>query len=520
MPATISALIPQRAAPGLLARLLALLAGRPRVSTALLLLALVLVRNRHTALGSYPRMSKSYIRHPGSVPVLGVIPWAISNYDRLHDAMTDAFRQVGFKTVVITAPFSPPRFIVSDPRCIEYVLRTNFDNFVKGKFFDDRLHDILGTGIFNADGEHWRVLRKTAANIFTTRGFRMFVETIFADEMKLLVAKLDETAVAGQAIDMKDLFFRFTLDGFGMIGFGYPLHCMSRGSVPFAAAFDRMQTYLAYRVTSPSWWIEERIKASARSKFLADKRLIREFAQTIIDQRRAETAEKREARSDLLTLLMNVSADDSGRKYTDDELRDHVLNFLIAGRDTTAQVLSWTVYYLSLHPEARKKLMAEIDATLGDATYPTYEQVKGMKYANAVFSEALRLSPPVARNGKTAIEACTLPDGTFVPKGMTVGWFTYSMSRNPAVWGADAEAFRPERWIEERIRTQYENTSFNAGPRICLGKALAELEGVYVLVSMFRHFDVVAVDPSKITYANSLTLPIKGELDCRITKRR
>ncbi|KAL2920132.1 hypothetical protein HK105_200198 [Polyrhizophydium stewartii] len=500
MPATVSAIVPKRANKGLVGLILEILAKRPRWSSAVLLLAFLLVRNYNQAIGSYPRVSNSVMR--------------------TLDSFTASLKKANFKTVVATAPFIGPTFLVSDPKSVEYVLRTNFDNFVKGKFFDVRMHELLGSGIFNSDGEHWRIQRKSAATIFTTRGFRLYVETIFANEMKMLAAKLQDAAASGKTIDMQTHFFRFTLDSFGLIGFGTELNTMSKESVPFAVAFDRIQNIINYRFTSPFWWIEELLNFSAYRQFQEDRKLIRSFGQSIISQRRAEPEEIRSKRSDLLTLLMSMTIDDAGRKYTDDELCDHVLNFIIAGRDTTAQALSWTFYRLSLNPEARQKLVAEIDATLGDATYPTYEQVKGMKYANAVFSEALRLSPSVPKNGKTAVNDCVLPDGTPIPAGAQVGWYTYGMARNPAVWGPDAEEFRPERWLNERIRTQYENMSFNAGPRICLGKALAELEGVFVLVSILRLFDVEAVDPKAVTYKNTLTLPIKGELECRVVQRR
>ncbi|KAL2920115.1 hypothetical protein HK105_200181 [Polyrhizophydium stewartii] len=519
MPSTVSALVPTKPEPSLVARLLALLARRPRWAAVVLLFAALCLRNRLTAVGSYPRVSSSVPRFPGSVPILGALPWALRNYHRIHDAILEGNKALGFRTSVFSTPFTPPRFVITDPRNVEFILKTNFPNIIKGPFIKVRFQELLGDGIFNSDGEHWRLQRKTASHIFTTRAFRLFVETIFADEMKLLVARLDEAAAAGTTVDMHSLLNAFTLDSFGTIGFGVQLNSLGGKATPFAAAFDRMQYVTSFRINMATWRIKEMFDRKYAAQIASDMRLIREFAKTIIDQRRAEAAEKRETRSDLLTLLMSASADDSGRKYTDDELRDHVLNMVIAGRDTTAQALSWTLYYLSLHPEARKKLMAEIDATLGDATYPTYEQVKGMKYANAVFSEALRLSPSVSKNMKMAVEDCVLPDGTPVPAGAQLGWFTYSMSRNPAVWGADAEAFRPERWIEERIRTQYENPVFNAGPRICLGKAFAELEGVFVLASLFRQFDVVAVDPKSVTYTTSMTLPMKSGIECRISKR-
>jgi cytochrome P450 len=176
---------------------------------------------------------------------------------------------------------------------------------------------------------------------------------------------------------------------------------------------------------------------------------------------------------------------------------------------------------LSRNPDSLAKLLTEIKDTLGDATSPTYDQIKSMKYANAVFHETLRLYPSVPTEIKTANQDDTLPDGTFVPKGAVVSWSPYCMGRTTAIWGPDAKEFRPERWLEmERNPSPFDYPVFNAGPRVCLGKNMAELEGVFVIVSMLRVFEVSVLEGEKVTYANSVTLPMKDGLKVKVCKRR
>lgn len=197
-----------------------------------------------------------------------------------------------------------------------------------------------------------------------------------------------------------------------------------------------------------------------------------------------------------------------------------VLDHLCLGRDTTAQALSWTVFYLITNAGAMEKLLGEIDATLGDAENPTYDQIKGMKYANAVFHEALRLAPSVPKNLKLCLSDDVLPDGTHIPKGANILFSTWCMARDKSIWGSDAETFKPERWIDAKIPNQFEYLVFNAGPRVCLGKTFAELEGVFALVSIFRNYQVTLSDPKSIIYGNSLTLPMKNGLKCFISVRK
>ena len=166
-----------------------------------------------------------------------------------------------------------------------------------------------------------------------------------------------------------------------------------------------------------------------------------------------------------------------------------------------------------------EKLLAEIKETL-DGRPPTYEEIKGMKYANAVFSETLRLHPSVPKNIKEAIVDEVLPDGTKIPKGCMVIWSAYALGRRKDIWGPDAKVFNPDRWINPtRTMTAAEYPVFHAGPRICLGKSLAELEAVFVLVSLIGSYKISVNPDQKITYANSLTLPMKYGLKCKVARR-
>ncbi|RKO85708.1 cytochrome P450, partial [Blyttiomyces helicus] len=142
------------------------------------------------------------------------------------------------------------------------------------------------------------------------------------------------------------------------------------------------------------------------------------------------------------------------------------------GRDTTAQALSWTFYMLAKNPAVEEKLVEEVMQTLGDALAPTYDQIKTMRYANAVFHETLRLYPSVPKESKQALADDVLPDGTLVDAGMVVVWIPYAMGRSRAIWGAHAHEYKPERWLGEKDLqpSSYEYPVFNAGPRICLGR--------------------------------------------------
>ncbi|KAL2917027.1 hypothetical protein HK105_203459 [Polyrhizophydium stewartii] len=487
------------------------------VAAAVAALAFVFYRN--SAVGSGVRLPKTVKRVRGTLPIIGALVPGLTNYNRLLDFLLEEGQQHNFEPKALIIPFTTPLIFHFDPASVEFILKTEFEHCVKGDYFVSRMKQILGHGIFVSDGETWRVQRKTASHIFSTKKFREFFETVFASEMQELIARLRKSADGTTVVDMQDNFFRFTLDGFGQIGFGVELNTMQKDNVPFAAAFDRAQGVMDYRFFSPLWWLEELIVFPRWLQMRRDASTIRSFAADIVRERKAESAAVRDSRSDLLTLFMNVR-DDNGISLNDEELGDNVLNFILAGRDTTAQALSWCIYYLNKEPRTMAKLVAEIDETLGEKLAPTYDQAKSMKYANAVFHEALRLSPSVPKDSKVAAKDLVFPNGNVVPAGTAIAWVPYAMARNPNIWGSNAAEFVPERWLDSRLPSQFEYPVFNAGPRVCLGKALAELEGVYVLVSLLRQFEVRVVDLASVHYANSLTMPMRGGLKCTVRERR
>ncbi|KAI8620486.1 cytochrome P450 [Chytriomyces sp. MP71] len=435
---------------------------------------------------------------------------------QVHDLVAEMFESVKNESFVLKFPFFEPIIFINDPKIVEYILKTKFAVFEKGPIFRIRAQDVLGHGIFNADGEHWKSQRKLAANIFNVKNFKDFVNEVFTGEMDIFSDVLSNHAKHGGEFDLQELFFRFTFDSFVKIGFGINMGAMRGETIPFMTAFDNAQTHVFMRMLTPLWEFQEAYLGTGRQQ-AADVKTIREFGHKIIAQKRALGPNDKE--NDLLSLLMRVP-DDDGQTPTDELLVDYVLNFLIAGRDTTAQALSWTFFMLHKNPEARQTLEDEIATVLGGKS-PSYEQIKNdMPYANAVFHEALRLYPSVPMELKQAKKTETLPCGTIIPEGAAVAWSPYAMGRTKAIWGEDAKAFKPERWLNMKKQpSPFDYPVFNAGPRVCLGKNMAELEGCFVLVEVARQFRIAVTREKEVTYANSLTLPMKNGLKVKVHQR-
>jgi len=210
------------------------------------------------------------------------------------------------------------------------------------------------------------------------------------------------------------------------------------------------------------------------------------------------------------------------------QIRSELLNILLAGRDTTASLLSNVLFTISRRPDILANLQAELKefGLLGkDAPPPTFAQLKELKYLRAVLNESLRLYPLVPFNSREAVCDTVLPLGggkdgkspLFVPAGAICAWSLYSMHRRKDHYGADAEEFKPERWIgKDGLRPGWEYLPFNGGPRICLGQQFALTEASYTTARLLQHFCIIESRDSE-PWREWLTLTCTSFGGCKVS---
>ncbi|KAI9190506.1 hypothetical protein H9P43_001940 [Blastocladiella emersonii ATCC 22665] len=452
----------------------------------------------------------------------------------------------------VYVPFGATYVTTCEPLNLEHVLKLNFENYVKGPKFHAIHAPLLGNGIFASDGPHWKAQRKAASHLFSVAAFRDHYLDVFRERCRAVVAKLALAADQSEngaevTVDLSDYLYRFTLDSFMAIGFGLEdlqaLDAPDGTPVPFAIAFDETQRILnkRFNMSELQWTLAEWLNGD-RARLQQYTATIHGLAHEIIAARHAEPAEVSAARKDLLArfmalrkpaegdagLILSATSDSacpSSTTYSDTELRDMILNFVIAGRDTTAQSLSWTMFELICNPRALAAFRAEIDRVCPDGAEPDYHALtKELKYGQAVLSEGLRLHPSVPTEIKFAVYDDVWPDGTRIRAGEGVVWIPWVMGRLTELWGDDAAEYRPERWLDEhggknKHPGPFKYPVFNAGPRTCLGQQMVMLQGVACLVELVRRFDFEVVDPAAVTYQPALTLQFKDGLMLRVRHR-
>jgi len=441
--------------------------------------------------------------------------------DRAYDVLLDRVLKYG-KTVTIRVPGVLRIVTVVEPECVDYILNKNFNNYVKGPETQAMLKDFLGDGIFNTNGANWKRQRQIASHLFSTKEIKN-MSVVFLKHGDHLISKL-ENLPDGQSIDIQDLFQRFTLDSVGEIAFGTNVDSLNK-NVPFAKAFDMATANTDARFLMPLWnwkfsqyWLPSEIRLK---KALA---VINQFAEELIDEhlRNPDLS----AKTDLLSRYMSQT-DVDGKPFSRKYLRDVIMNFMIAGRDTTAQTLTWTFYLLSQNPEKEALLLQEIDRVLENGKIlPNFENIKSMPYLKGVVEETLRLYPPVPIDPKSAVADDVLPNGTIIKKGYSVEWSAWVLGRHPDFWDCPSE-FRPERWIYGLEQNGGKPVSYHVppyipfqyGPRLCLGQQMAYVEVKIALCLILQKFQLVLVEGQHVTYKPTITISAKNGMWMKVKKR-
>ncbi|CAM8938994.1 unnamed protein product [Rhodiola kirilowii] len=437
---------------------------------------------------------------PKTWPVFGAALEQLINYDRMHDWLVKYLAES--KTVVVPMPFTTYTYI-ADPENVEHILRTNFANYPKGEVYHSFMEVLLGDGIFNVDGDLWRKQRKTASFEFASKNLRDFSTVVFREYSLKISNILREASVTNRQVDMQELLMRMTLDSICKVGFGVEIGTLAP-DLPensFARAFDTANIIVTLRFIDPLWRIKKFLNVGSEALLDRSIKIIDEFTYSVIWKRKAEideiqsTSHDNKMKHDILSRFIELSKDPENI-LNEKSLRDVVLNFVIAGRDTTATTLSWAVYMVMTHEEVADKLYSELKTFEHDraneenvtliendpedaesfnqktaqfAELLTYESLGKLYYLHAVLTETLRLYPAVPQDPKGVLNDDILPDGTKVKAGDMVTYVPYSMGRMEYNWGPDATFFKPERWLKDgtfQNASPFRFTAFQAGPRI------------------------------------------------------
>ncbi|GAB9473894.1 Cytochrome p450 86a2 [Globisporangium polare] len=475
---------------------------------------------------------------PKGTFLLGILPELVRNLDRIYFYQEELMLKHGPRIKVPWTLFANNYIYTSNPDDVQHVLSTNFTNYLHSKQFSNAFGQLFAksfVGLNHAHtadgGEMWRVQRKLAAKVFTTTNFRLFAEDVFYKHANTMV---DIIRSQRGKCDMHEIASQYSLQAIFDISCGVPLKSVDPSlGLGFVESLGVIREQTIRRlITAPYyrffWWC---MPSEYRMK--RHEQVMAQLADTILEKRLQESGEEIEQRFDIVSLFIKkareLSEEDStaGVVLDVETLRSVFLTFIFAGWETTSSVIVWTFYMLAQYPEHQQKIVDEMEEkAIGDSTSSdlSFDDVRTLKYLDAVVSETMRLYPTVPFDTKQAVEDDHLPDGTFVPAGTEVLYNTWYMGRNNPIWGPDPLEFRPQRWLEMTARpSPYELPVFQGGPRVCPGRNMALLEVKILIARLLKLFSVKIQDGEKVKdrgFTLNTTLTIKDGLPLQMTPRK
>ncbi|KAM0854752.1 hypothetical protein ACQ4PT_050241 [Festuca glaucescens] len=481
--------------------------------------------------------SSSPVHGPRSYPVIGCLVAFYENRRRLLDWYTEMLSASPTQTIVVDRLGARRTVVTANPVNVEHILKGNFGNYPKGKPFTDVLGDLLGKGIFNVDGEMWYAQRKLVSHEFSARTLReLEVAVLEAEALDRLVPALEAAAEpGGGAVDMQDVLRRFAFDVICRVSLGVDPGCLDPAlpAPRLATAFDAAAGIIARRGAAPVaavWKIKRALDIGSERRLREEVKVIHEAVMDLIRSRKKERFLVNGARNDLLSRMIECG-------YADEEIRDMVISFIMAGRDTTSSALTWFFWLLMRHRDVERDVLDEITSMRQQqqqGSSSSSNAVEGfdlddfrrMRVLHAALSETMRLYPPVAWDSKHAAAADVLPDGTRVGAGDRVTYFQYGMGRMEAIWGSDAGDFSLDRWLALPSDgmaggvSPFKYPVFQGGPRTCLGREMAFAQMKFVACAVLRRFDLRPVDEGRTPlFLPLLTSHMAGGLNVTVRRR-
>ena len=366
---------------------------------------------------------------------------------------------------------------VMDPDLIQGILLADSDRYSKQPLYDDVLGDAIGGGLLSAEGEDWRWQRRLAAPLFRAEEMLGFTPAFVRACTPLLQRWSEARQGAEQPID-RDMTSA-TLHALQDTVLGANLAEADRRIIEQAGS-----AFLAESAWKLALTTLHMPRGTPHPGFLRMRRAgrdLRDVASRVLMKRRIQG--DGEERGDLLSRLITARDPSTGQALPDRLIVDNVVTFLMAGHETTAQALTWTLYLLALFPEWQERARDEVRQVTGGSPIMS-EQVQQLTLLEAIFQEAMRLYPPAPSLMRRVLRQVRLGGETLSP-GAAAVIPIYAVHRHHLLWDEPLR-FDPTRFAPEakarRHRCAY--MPFSTGPRNCIGASFAMVEGRVMLAAL------------------------------------
>jgi len=391
---------------------------------------------------------------------------------------------------------------VNHPDLVERVLVTDRERFGKASLSQEDLGDLLGRGLVLSEGDLWERQRERIQPAFYMDRIADYADTMTA-AVRDAAADWTGTPTVNVEDEMKGLTLRILVESM----FGSDIDYEARGvretvralQEPGQPAKQPIARMVPKWVPIPMW-----------RRYTAGIREMEALIEEVVAARGND-----DDRDDLLSMLL-TGTDEDGETMSEELLRDEMMTFLFAGHETTATALTFAWFLLARHPAVERRLVAEVGDVL-DGDHATFEDLPELDYTEQVLSEAMRLYPPVPSIPRETTERLEL-GGYTIPGGTTVAPMQWTIHRDDRFW-SDPERFDPGRFAGEDDRPRFAYFPFGGGPRRCIGKQFALVEGKLILATLVQRYHLELVSDPDIDLSVSITTRPLDPIEMRVEER-
>ncbi len=446
----------------------------------------------------------------GNIPVID-LPDLHNQIEQWADEYGDVYRlNLGYTS----------QTVVTRPSIIQKILAARPKEFIRMKKMDNIIREGGVDGVFNAEGEKWKLHRKIVAKGLDVKHQKEFYPSMVTI-LGRLYNKWSKDAESGEPFDIQRDLLRFTVDITSTLAFGTEMNTLEQEGSAIQDHMEKVFPMIFYRINQPIQW-HKLVKRKADREFEAAVSEMNKLVDEFIVSGQAKLKAHPELRENPSNLLESILvAAEEEENFSLEEVRGNLLTLLMAGEDTTAHTLNWLMYLLTIHTDAQNGLREEADRVLGDGPWMSdYSDNTALKYAEAVAFESMRFKPVAPVMLFQAQQDIELEE-FFIKKGQKI-LTQYRSAALKDEYFTEAQSFKPERWLKESkcpVHSMDAFTPFGSGPRYCPGRNLAILEIRMVLSMLFKNFDIEMVtDHKEIKEVMAFTM-MANDFKVRLKKR-
>jgi cytochrome P450 len=416
---------------------------------------------------------------PRATPDMG----ALARMAAMRRSAIDTWGQPAYEEDIIKGRFlGRASFILNSPDAIRHVLVENYENYTRTPAGIRVLRPMLGEGLLLAEGRAWKHQRRTLAPAFTPRAVTTLIPHMVSatDEM---IERLRQAADG--PVDLREAMQHMALEIAGRTMFSFEMGDLGAQLRGFVIEYGgRLANPSFFDLLLPMGWPSPRDFSRARFR----KRWTRFMASLIAARRAAGKAEGAPPR-DLFDLMVAARDPETGEVFSDDQLGDQVATMILAGHETTATALFWSLYLLALDPATQEELAAEVKVPNGNGAF----DIERLKFTRAVVDETMRLYPPAFLIARAAAGPDTIA-GMAVKPGDVILIAPWLLHRHEKLWD-EPNAFKPSRFMPGAAPPdRFAYLPFGAGPRVCIGAHFALIEATLALARIIGAFKVELLD--------------------------